>query len=397
MVRVIGTGARTPFGVGPAALLEGLCAASPAFAPYEPFVRAGLKFPVAAAVPESVVSDPSLLSRERGAALLEGALRDALDDATGARTLERFASVPAERIGLIAGTSSSGIGPFCAAQVTGEPRADDDARYASATHAVARALGVGGPVLVVCSVCASGALAIAEACEMITSGALDVALAAGFDPLEPFVGAGFDSLNAMCELPRPFRAGRRGLALGEGSAALVLVSDRVMPTHRARGFVRGWGESADAHHLTAPDPEGKGVARAIERAIACAEISRDDIGVVNAHGTGTPFNDAMESAALARVFGPRGGERLVYTVKGTIGHTLGAAGAIEAVVSLSAMEARIIPPTVTGGEPDPRCDVNLVTDRAHASDASITLSLSSAFGGANCALILARGDGGSAR
>jgi 3-oxoacyl-[acyl-carrier-protein] synthase II len=109
---------------------------------------------------------------------------------------------------------------------------------------------------------------------------------------------------------------------------------------------------------------------------------------VNAHGTGTPYNDAMESAALVRVFGSRGGERPVYTVKGTIGHTLGAAGAIEAVASLAAMDARVVPPTVTGGAPDPRCDVHLITERPLASDASITLSLSSAFGGANCALLL---------
>ncbi|MEI8258116.1 MAG: beta-ketoacyl-[acyl-carrier-protein] synthase family protein [Deltaproteobacteria bacterium] len=397
MVRVIGTGARTPFGVGPAALLEGLCAARPAFVAYEPFARAGLKFPLAAAVPETVVFDPTLVTRERGARLLEGAVRDALEDATGARTLEGLASVPRERVALVAGTSSSGIGPFCAALSAGQPRPDDDARYASATHAVARALGVRGPVLVVCSVCASGALAIAEAAQMIASGDVDVAIAAGFDPLEPFVGAGFDSLNALCELPRPFRAGRRGLVLGEGSAALVLASDGVLPASRVRGFVRGWGESADAHHLTAPDPEGKGVARAIERAMACAGITRDDVAVVNAHGTGTPYNDAMESAALVRVFGARGGERPVYTVKGTIGHTLGAAGAIEAVVSLSAMEARIIPPTVTGGAPDPKCDLDLVIDHARRCDASLTLSMSSAFGGANCVLVLARGDDGAAR
>jgi 3-oxoacyl-[acyl-carrier-protein] synthase II len=227
---------------------------------------------------------------------------------------------------------------------------------------------------------------------MLDDRIVDVAIAAGFDPLEPFVGAGFDSLNALTDVPRPFRAERRGLALGEGAAALVLVRDDVMPTRRTDGLVRGWGESADAHHLTAPVPSGRGVALAIRRALQCASLIDAHIDVVNAHGTGTPFNDAMESAALTQVFGPRAGEKPVYTVKGTIGHTLGAAGAIEAAVSIAAMNAGVIPPTVTSGADDPRCAVNLVAGRPIDARTRYTLSLSSAFGGTNCALVLERGD-----
>jgi 3-oxoacyl-(acyl-carrier-protein) synthase len=373
-------------------LIDGLCAARAVFAPYAPFARAGLKYPVAAAVTDDTLHHGGLVAHDRGALLLEGAVRDALEKATGARGLQGLTGVAAERVALVAGTSSSGIGSFCAAQVTEQPRDADDTRYASATHTVARILGVRGPVHVICSVCASGALAIAEAAQMLDDRIVDVAIAAGFDPLEPFVGAGFDSLNALTEVPRPFRAERRGLALGEGSAALVLVRDDLFSAKRTVGWVSGWGESADAHHLTAPDPSGKGVALAIRRALACASLEESRIDVVNAHGTGTPFNDAMESAALAIVFGARGGEKPVYTVKGTIGHTLGAAGAIEAAVSIAAMNAGVIPPTVTSGPDDPRCAVNLVAGRAIDARTRFTLSLSSAFGGTNCALVLERGD-----
>ena len=387
----MGLGARTPFGIGPVALLDGLCRAQSAFRRYAPFERAGLKFPIAAAVPEAVTNEGVRAWPDRAARLLEGAVRDAIADATGLQNLEGFAGVSPRRIALVTGTSSSGIGPFCSTLAGVARNEPCDTLYGSATSMVADALGVAGPVITICSVCASGALAIAEAAQLVEEGTVDVAIAAGFDPLEPFVGAGFDSLNALAEVPRPFRAERRGLALGEGSAAVVLASSNrwKRPT---RGVVAGWGGSADAHHLTAPEPQGRGVALAIERALTCAGIGRDAIGVINAHGTGTLFNDAMESNALARVFGERAGGRPVYTVKGTIGHTLGAAGAIEAVVSFAAMAANVVPPTVTSGPLDPRCDLDVVTESPRVSDARWTLSLSSAFGGANCALVLGSAD-----
>jgi 3-oxoacyl-[acyl-carrier-protein] synthase II len=143
--------------------------------------------------------------------------------------------------------------------------------------------------------------------------------------------------------------------------------------------------SADAWHLTAPDPSGAGVVLAIQRASAAAE----DPGVVNLHGTGTVFNDAMETAALTSLFGPRGGGKPATTLKGTLGHSLGAAGAIEAVVALASLDQQVVTPTVTGGEEDPGCDLALVTE-AQPCDAPLTLSLSSAFGGSNCALLLQR-------
>ena len=162
-------------------------------------------------------------------------------------------------------------------------------------------------------------------------------------------------------------------------------SDHLGGAHR--GWVLGWGSSMDAHHLTAPDPRGVGLALAAERALRVAGVTAGRVGAVNAHGTATVYNDQMESRAIRRVFGPTS-DVPVYSVKGALGHTLGAAGAIEAVVSLAAMAANVIPPTVTSEALDPDCDVNLVTHVAH-QPVDMTLSLSAGFGGSNAALVLA--------
>jgi len=314
--------------------------------------------------------------------MLEAAVLDALEQATGSRRLVTDPS----RVGLVVGTSSGGIGAFCDV-LRGNRSQADAARYASAAEYVARQLGVRGPVMAICTVCASGAQAIAEGASWVASGEVDFAIAAGFDPLEPFVGAGFDALAALAERPYPFRKDRSGLVLGEASAALVLSNG---PASTTRGVVAGWGHASDAFHLTAPHPEGVGLALAIERAIDRSGVSSEAIRVINAHGTATPYNDRMESKALERVFGPRAGDRAVYTVKGTIGHTLGAAGALEAVVAFASMDRGLIPPTCTEGEPDPDCDLNVVT-RPRAMGGAYTLSLSAGFGGVNCALLLGAG------
>ena len=383
-VNVIGLGVRSPFGVGAGSLLEGLLAGRPAFAPHEPFARAGLKYPVAAALPAGCLDDPNAgLAQDRGTRMLEAAIRDALHNATGSCDLASLDVTPS-RIGLVVGTSSGGIGAFCNA--IGGQSPVDGAAYASGAQYVARTLGVRGPVAVVCTVCASGAQAIAEAAAWIDVGEVDVAIAAGYDPLEPFVGAGFDALAALADRPRPFRAQRTGLVLGEASAAMIL-SAHNSTAQRAHGSIAGWGYAADAFHLTAPHPDGLGLALAIERALQHAAVDRSQVAVVNAHGTSTLYNDRMEARALERVFGPRAGDRAVYTVKGTIGHTLGAAGAVEAVVALAAMAQKTIPPTCTEGDLDPECPLDVVSS-PRPSDATMTLSLSAGFGGVNCALLL---------
>lgn len=381
-IEVLGVGVRSPFGVGAEPLFQGLCEAVPAFVHHEPFELAGLRHPFAAPLPPSCLTDPnSGTSTDRGTRLLEAVVRDALEAATGHADLSGL-GVEAERVGLFVGTSAAGISAL-SDWVAG--RGDGHrARYHGGASWVARQLGILGPVQVICTVCASGAQAIAEACGWLRSGAVDRAIAAGYDVLEPFVAAGFDALGATADLPLPFRMGRSGLVLGEGGAALVLARPG-SHTRTALGAVAGWASTSDAYHVTSPHPEGAGVERALRAALASAKVDAPDVQAINAHGTATVANDRMESRALRRVFGPKA--RPVTTVKGTIGHTLGAAGALEAVASLVSVARRSIPPTCTAGAEDPECDVDLVIE-PRPMGPGFVVSVSAGFGGVNCVLVL---------
>jgi 3-oxoacyl-[acyl-carrier-protein] synthase II len=217
-----------------------------------------------------------------------------------------------------------------------------------------------------------------------------------------FVASGFEVLRAVCTdgAPRPFRAGRDGLALGEGAAVMALVrADDASLGAGARaplGYVAGFGATCDAVHLTAPDRDGKGLARAAEQALA--DAGRPRIELVSAHGTATVFNDASEAHALAAVLGERLGEVPVHALKGGIGHTLGGAGALETLAALRAMKARVAPASAGAG---PIEGGVRVLERAEAHEARAALKLSAAFGGANAALVLRRdadaSAGGAAR
>jgi 3-oxoacyl-[acyl-carrier-protein] synthase II len=354
------------------------------FVRHDAFVKAGLRHPFAAPLPSDCLEDANAgAGRHRGVRLLEAAVRDALCDSMGRPELAGL-GVPADRIGLFVGTSSAGIGGLSAA-LAGDGGRDSEARYAWESERVARTLGVRGPVQVTCSVCAAGAQAIAEAASWLRHQVVDVAIAVGYDVLEPFVGAGFTALGAYADKPMPFRASRRGLVLGEAGAALILTR-RGQPGFDTKGTLDGWGSAGDAFHLTAPHPDGLGLATASRAALVHAGRKPSEIDAINAHGTSTLYNDRMEARAFTNVFGPRAGERPVYTVKGTIGHTLGAAGAVEAVVSLVSMQRKVIPPTVTSGDLDPECDVDLVTE-PRSTPLRHTLSVSAGFGGVNCVLV----------
>lgn len=384
-VEVVGVGVRSPFGVGEDLLFAGLCRGQPAYRRYEPFVEAGLRYPVAAPLSDACVDNED---GNRGSRLLEGVVRAALADASGRSDLSGLGT-PADRVGLFVGTSSAGIGAVSRALTGHDAGVRDEPRYAWETEQVARSLGFQGPVQVLCSVCAAGAQAIAEAASWLCTGAVDVAVAAGYDVLQPFVGAGFDAIGATAGRALPFRAQRSGLVLGEAGAALVLTRSREY-AFDVRGTVEGWASASDAYHVTAPHPEGLGLIRAAREALALARCGPDAVDAVNAHGTATVYNDQMESRAFSEVFGPRAGDKPVYTVKGTIGHTLGAAGAVEAVVALTSMRDGTIPPTCTEGPEDPACDVDLVVS-PRCARLRRTLSVSAGFGGVNCVLVLGGG------
>jgi 3-oxoacyl-[acyl-carrier-protein] synthase II len=261
---------------------------------------------------------------------------------------------------------------------------------------VARWLGATGPVRTVSSACSSGALALGAALDAIRSGEVDVALAGGSDSLCQLTYAGFNALRSVDEgACRPFRPGREGMSFGEGSAVLVLEPlERV----RERGgeplaVLAGAGSACDAHHMTAPDPSGEGAAAAIEAALLDAGMSAAEIGFVNAHGTGTPLNDAAEWRALQRVFGERAGEIPLAATKALLGHLLGTSGAIEAVATVLCLRHREVHPVpaADGTAVDPEAPVALVVDRPlPLPGVRAAVSTSLAFGGANAALVFSQ-------
>ena len=378
---ITGCGVVSPLGTGLRPFWQGLVAGRSAVQPIAGF-RADDLEPRAAAE----VRDVPRTDLDRAGAFALEAATQALADAG----LDP-PSVDPGRLAVALGTTLGGMRLF-------ERWLDGDAvdeiervpYYAPAVR-VARALGCGGPVATLQLACASGTQAIALAADWVRTGRTDVVLAGGADLLCRFVVAGFNCLRATAEEARPFDAARRGLVLGEGGA-VVVVEDAAHAARRGarlRGSVLGVGAAADATHMTAPDREGRGAARAIEAALADAGLTPARIGFVSAHGTGTPYNDAMEAVAITRVFGPRNVP--VNSIKGAIGHTLGAAGAFEAVLCLQVLAEGLVPPTAGLATPDPACaglDLVYGEPRSHAADAAV--STSSGFAGVNAALVLGR-------
>jgi 3-oxoacyl-[acyl-carrier-protein] synthase II len=362
------------------ALLAGCCA----IAPITGFPACDLVPNAAAEVRGLAGDDP-----DRAGAFALIAAREAL----AAAKLDP-AGVDPTRFAVALGTTCGGMRIFeawDAAAAAGDPPPADVARvpYFAPAVRVARAFGCRGPVATTQLACASGTAAIAVAAGWVAAGHADVVLAGGTDLLSRFLVAGFNCLKATAERARPFDRDRRGLVLGEG-AGLLVIEDAAHAARRgarARAAVLGAGAAGDAVHMTAPDREGGGAARAITAALAKAGIPPGAVDFVSAHGTGTPYNDAMEAAALTRVFGTGG--PVVHSIKGAIGHTLGAAGALEAVVCVQAIATGLIPPTVGLRTPDPACaGLDLVQGEPRRRRVDVAVSTSSGFAGANAAIVL---------
>ena len=257
---------------------------------------------------------------------------------------------------------------------------------------IAAAFGFEGPITVIANACASGANAIGHAWELIRRGHADRVLTGGYDALSQLVFAGFDSLQALSPTRcRPFDAGRDGLALGEGAAVLTL---ETLDSARRRnatiiGELAGYGAATDAHHLTQPHPNGDAALTSMSNASAAAGIAPDKIQYINAHGTGTPLNDSAEAAAINRWAGASANRIAVSSTKSSIGHLLGAAGAVEAVICLMALREQWLPPTVTCENPDPACQFSVVRTPAD-SRLEFALTNSFGFGGANASLVFRR-------
>ena len=254
------------------------------------------------------------------------------------------------------------------------------------------AFGFCGPITTISNACASGANAIGHAFEMLRRGRAEKVLTGGYDALCHLTFAGFDSLQALSPTPcRPFDAQRDGLTLGEGAAVLTLETLEHAKNRGAEilGEIIGYGATTDTHHLTQPHPEGNAAVAAMTAACACAKISPEQIDYVNAHGTATPQNDATESAAINRWAGARAKDLPVSSTKSGIGHLLGAAGAVEAVVCLMALRGQFLPPQISTGKIDPACNFQIVREPVDKK-IEIALSNSFGFGGANASLIFRR-------
>ena len=250
----------------------------------------------------------------------------------------------------------------------------------------------------VVSACSGGAHALGSALRMIQYGDADAVVAGGSEStLTPFAFGSFNAMQALSPsgISRPFDARRDGFVMGEGAAALVLEEATAAEARGATilGELAGYGSTADAYHLTAPEPEGKPAARAIELALADAGVGADEVSYVNAHGTSTQLNDAAETRALKAALGEEQAKRIpVSSTKSTIGHLLGAAGAVEAVATVQTLLTRIIPPTLGYEVPDPELDLDYVPGEARPlvpanGDAPVAISNSFAFGGHNVTLV----------
>lgn len=252
--------------------------------------------------------------------------------------------------------------------------------------------GLDAEVIIISNACASGTNAIGYAFERIRSGDIDIAIAGGYDTMCEFTFAGFNSLLAVSPgLCRPFDRDRNGLVLGEGAGVLIIeeLKHALLRGAEIVAEITGYGESSDAFHITRPDPEGKGAALSMERALGDACIGPEDVEYINAHGTGTLYNDVSEARAINAVFGSYAVDVPVSSIKPMIGHLLGGAGAVEAIVTILAMKHNFLPVNLNYETPDPECPLNVITSHTERT-LNVAISNSFGFGGTNATLVLQR-------
>ncbi|MFN7134063.1 MAG: beta-ketoacyl-ACP synthase II, partial [Myxococcales bacterium] len=261
--------------------------------------------------------------------------------------------------------------------------------------------GLKGPNWSPVSACATGAHAIGEAMRIIQRDEADVIVAGGSEaPITPLSVAGFTSMKAMCsdsndapeKASRPFDKDRSGFVAGEGAGILVLEEYEHAKKRGANILCElvGYGANSDAHHITAPAPEGEGAARCMKLALKDAKLAPEAIGYINAHGTSTPYNDANETKAIKSVFGEHARKLAVSSTKSMTGHLLGAAGGVEAVISAMAIARGVLPPTINYNTPDPDCDLDYVPNQAREVRVDAVMSNSFGFGGTNAVLVFKR-------
>jgi 3-oxoacyl-[acyl-carrier-protein] synthase II len=353
--------------------------------------------------PSSVASPKEVRKLERNVLLSLAAAKEALADAA----LDSFDPM---RVGIVFGTAIGGFNGIVEQSEVMRERGPDrvspnflpNVLVDSASGQLAISLGIKGPNYAVVSACATGSHAIGEGAELIKRGGADAVLAGGAEScMHPLILAGFTAMRGLAvenEHPphasRPFDATRAGFVIGEGACVLVLEE---LESARARGAkvyaeILGYGASNDAHHMAQPEPDALGVAEMMRAALQRAGVEPERVDYINAHGTSTPLGDLAETRAIKDVFGKHAYQLAVSSTKSMMGHTFGAAGAIEAMMCVLAIHEGVIPPTINYQHLDPDCDLDYVPNDAREARVDVALSNAMGLGGHNGCVLIGRVD-----
>jgi 3-oxoacyl-[acyl-carrier-protein] synthase II len=404
-VAVTGLGAVTPIGNDLPSTWKAAVAGESGIDWIRSFDASGLPVRVAAEVKDfdatQIASPKEVRKLERNVLLALGAAREAMADA------ELNGYDPA-RVGIVFGTAIGGVNGILEQEEILRERGPDrvspnflpNVLVDSASGQLAISLGIKGLNYAVVSACATGSHAIGEGAEIIKRGDADAVLAGGGEAcMHPLILAGFTAMRGLAvenedppRASRPFDATRAGFVMGEGAGVLVLEDLEAARRRGARIYaeVLGYGGSNDAHHMAQPEPEAVGVADMMRAALRRADVEPERVGYINAHGTSTPLGDLAETKAIKDVFGDHAYELAVSSTKSVMGHTFGAAGAIEGMMCVLAIHEGVLPPTINYRNPDPDCDLDYVPNESREARVDVALSNAMGLGGHNGCVLFGR-------
>jgi 3-oxoacyl-[acyl-carrier-protein] synthase II len=404
-VAVTGLGALTPLGNDARSTWRAAVAGESGIDWIRSFDPSDLPVRIAAEVkdfdPTVVASAKEARKLERNVLLALGAAREAMSDAG----LNGFDPM---RVGIIFGTAIGGVEGIVEQEAVRRERGPGrvspnfipSVLVDAASGQLAISLGIKGPNYAIVSACATGSHTVGEGAELIKRGDADAVLAGSAEAcVHPLIIAGFAAMRGLAveeEHPprasRPFDATRAGFVVGEGACVLVLEELDAAVERGATIYaeVLGYGASNDAHHIAQPEPEATGVAEMMRAALRRADVEPERVGYINAHGTSTPLGDAAETKAIKDVFGEHAHRLAVSSTKSMMGHTLGAAGAIEAMMCVLALHEGVLPPTINYAHPDPACDLDYVPNEAREVKVDVALSNAMGLGGHNGCVLLGR-------
>ena len=404
-VAVTGLGAVTPIGLDAPSTWRAALAGESGIDFIQAFDASGFPVRIAAEVkgfdPAAVASPKEARKLNRNVLLALAAGTEAFED-SGLRDFDPT------RVGVVFGSAIGGVIGIVEQQDVLRERGPDrvspnflpNVLVDSASGQLAIALGIRGPNYAVVSACATGSHAVGEGAELIKRGAADAVLAGGTEAcIHPLILAGFCAMRGLAaedEHPprasRPFDATRAGFVMGEGACVLLLEDLETAEQRGARIYaeILGYGASNDAHHMAQPDPNSVGAAEMMRAALDRAGVEPERVGYVNAHGTSTPLGDAAETKAIKDVFGDHAYKLAVSSTKSMTGHCFGAAGAIEAMMCVKAVEEGMLPPTINYRHPDPACDLDYVPNEARRTQVDVALSNAMGLGGHNGCVLVGR-------